>query len=121
MGTLARFVALTSDKSVQHTLKKHADAFRAGIASPNETVLYGFELLFEFAAVFDHNLLAGAAAVASERFDVLNYIHTLDDSTENHVLTIEPLGLYRCDKELRPVGIATSVAMLSRPGHRERT
>ncbi|MCU0721021.1 MAG: hypothetical protein MUC83_15025 [Pirellula sp.] len=35
--------------------------FRAGITSPNENTHYGLELLFEFAAVFDHNLLAGAA------------------------------------------------------------
>jgi hypothetical protein len=69
----------------------------------------------EDTTVRDSDSLGGAAITASDLLDVRDNIHTLGDLTKDNVLAIQPRGLDSSDKELRTVGVWTSV------GHREQT
>ena len=51
--------------------------------------------------VGDDNLRAGGAVLAADGLDLLDDVHTVDDGTENNVLSVEPRGLDGAEEELK--------------------
>ena len=67
------------------------------------------------AAVCDDDLFCGPAALGSTGLNLLDYVHALDNLSEDYVFAIQPLGLGGAEEELGPVGVGPGV------GHREHT
>ena len=70
-------------------------------------------------AFHPHNLLRRSAAARAHSLNLLHNVHSLDDLSEHHVVTVEPLGLHlpmttkqmdnRRNEELRAVRVLSSV------------
>ena len=63
----------------------------------------------ELSAVADGDLLAGLSRLAAEALSGLDVVVTIDDLSEDDVLSVEPGGLGGADEELGSVGVGTSV------------
>ena len=48
--------------------------------------------ILQLTAVSNDDLLGGLAALRAEWLDLLDDVHTLDDTTENDVLTVQPIS-----------------------------
>lgn len=47
--------------------------------------------------------------IGTSMLNLANYLHTLDDLTENDVLAIQVRSRHRCNKELRAIGVSSSI------------
>jgi len=72
--------------------------------------LAAFDNFLQLASVSNHDLLACLTTLRSKGFNLLDYVHALNDLSENHVLAIQPTGLCCADKELGAIGVGTSVS-----------
>lgn len=59
----------------------------------------------------DNSLLWLIAGVGFGRFDLLDNVHTFNDFAKDDVTTVQPLGLDSSDKELRSIGIFSSICL----------
>eukprot|EP00357_Protocruzia_adherens_P029815 CAMPEP_0115005988 /NCGR_PEP_ID=MMETSP0216-20121206/20215_1 /TAXON_ID=223996 /ORGANISM="Protocruzia adherens, Strain Boccale" /LENGTH=161 /DNA_ID=CAMNT_0002372451 /DNA_START=1296 /DNA_END=1781 /DNA_ORIENTATION=- len=74
-----------------------------------------FFLGSDFSTIFDDDVSRGLTRLGSLLFDGTEEIHTFSDLTEDGVSAIQPGGLNKSNKELRTVGVGSSV------GHREQS
>mmetsp|Transcript_98178 Transcript_98178/g.253894 ORF Transcript_98178/g.253894 Transcript_98178/m.253894 type:complete len:229 (+) Transcript_98178:190-876(+) len=63
----------------------------------------------EHPAVVDGHLLGGLAGGRAHGLDSCHDVHAVHNLPEDHVPTIEPLGLHGTDEELRAVGVGAGV------------
>ena len=68
-----------------------------------------------FATLFNDHLLRRLARLRTDRFDLLNDVHAINDFTKHDVLAVQPGAGDSGDEELRPVGVGAGV------GHRQQT
>jgi len=67
------------------------------------------EGLRQLAAVGDHDVRGGLAALRALALDGLDDVHAIDDTAEDDVLAVQPLRLHGADEELRAVRVGTRV------------
>jgi hypothetical protein len=63
----------------------------------------------ELSRVFHDNTGAGGSRTRSHTFHGTDNIHAIDNLSKDHVLSVEPVGLGGTQKELRAVGVGSSV------------
>lgn len=68
-----------------------------------------FIILAQLTTFFNHNLLGSLPALWSESFQFLDNIHAFDDTSEDHMLVVQPASLDSCYEELASVGVGTRV------------
>lgn len=61
------------------------------------------------------NAGTSSTVVGTQRLDLLDNVHTLNDLTEDNMLSVQPGGDNSGNEELRTVGVGTSI------GHRQQT
>ena len=67
-------------------------------------------LCLELSTVSDHAVLDWLSGLGSVGFDSLHDVQSFDDTSENDVLSVEPLGLDGAEEELRSVGVWSSIS-----------
>merc|ERR1719181_940265 len=79
----------------------------------NHFPLYNF--LGELSAISNDNRLCGLSRLGTNGFNSFDNFHTFGDISEDAVFTIQPSSFDSAQKELRSVGVGTSV------GHGQNT
>ena len=59
----------------------------------------------ELAAICDDDLFRSLSAAASKLFEFLDDIHALNDTSENDMVSVEPVRLCRADEKLRAIRV----------------
>jgi len=67
-------------------------------------------LSLQLAAISNHDRLGGLSLAGSNAFNSLDDVHTLDNTSENNMLAVQPFGLHGAEKELGTVGVWPSVS-----------
>ena len=74
-----------------------------------ESIFCGTDVLLDFPALINDELLAGLAGPGAEALDLGDDVHALDDLAKDGVAAVEPVRLGRRDKELAAVGVGAGV------------
>lgn len=67
------------------------------------------EISSKSTAIADDDVLSGLSVSSSEALKDLDNIHSVNDFSEDDVLSVEPASHNRGDEELRAVGVGSSV------------
>merc|ERR1719427_1526511 len=69
----------------------------------------------QFSAVHDGNFTGRFPRLGSDSFHLLDNVHPRHDLAENHVLSVQPISLFRANEKLSSVRVRTRV------GHAHRS
>ena len=64
---------------------------------------------WKLTAIGDRNFLFGLATLWADCLDLFNDAHAIRHAPEDHVFPVQPIRLAGAKKELRPVGVWTSI------------
>ena len=63
----------------------------------------------QLAAIGDRDCVSGSTALGAHRFDLLDYVHALNNRSENHVFAVQPRARHSGDEKLTAVRVWTGV------------
>jgi len=96
------------DKILLHACSLKTDMLLIEYLCDFGTAAFGNFL--QLTGVSHNNLLAGLTTLRSKRFNLLDYVHALNDLSKDYVLAIQPASLGCTDEELGAVGVGSGVS-----------